>query len=287
MMYIKYIFKREDYFMITNFFKKFLFISLLTTLGATENENSTVLIEQNLTELENIQNDNENTQHNHSLNLNEELLLQNDDRKEIKFIEAQKIGENADLIFNIIETATNNYNKITKDNKKIEKSDQEGMKTAFDKIILDNNKPLSQNTNKIYREALYLSLDWDINTLKNFKEQLIFSIEKVKTTHLHTQMVKIGINIQIYSEIALYTVCCNSKTKNNLYNKKLTTEDLKNIKTQIDEIMTLRKQWQALINKNNYIGFFHNELLKEAKEVLNNIKTINTEIQTILKDKKS
>ncbi|UPA17423.1 hypothetical protein bcCo53_001620 (plasmid) [Borrelia coriaceae] len=273
--------------MITNFFKKFLFISLLTTLGATENENSTVLIEQNLTELENIQNDNENTQHNHSLNLNEELLLQNDDRKEIKFIEAQKIGENADLIFNIIETATNNYNKITKDNKKIEKSDQEGMKTAFDKIILDNNKPLSQNTNKIYREALYLSLDWDINTLKNFKEQLIFSIEKVKTTHLHTQMVKIGINIQIYSEIALYTVCCNSKTKNNLYNKKLTTEDLKNIKTQIDEIMTLRKQWQALINKNNYIGFFHNELLKEAKEVLNNIKTINTEIQTILKDKKS
>ncbi|QFP42449.1 hypothetical protein F9Y90_04935 (plasmid) [Borrelia miyamotoi] len=271
--------------MKNNILKNIVFISALTTILVSSNlrgaeiEDSTFMLEKNLTELEGMQNDESNTQQNSSLNFNEEMLLKDDDKKEIRFIKTQKIGENADLIFNIIEEAKNNFNKITKDNKKIETQDQYGMKSAFSKIKIEG-KELSNEQNKRLRELLYLSLDWDKNLLEKFKRRLINTLE-IKTVRRHIEVPIVAMNIQINSQIALKIVCCNSKAKDNLYNK-LTTDQLQSIKNKVNNIMTLRKEWQNLINNN---GFgFDNEVYKKMVKISDEIKYMKIEIQTILID---
>ncbi|QTL83977.1 CRASP family complement regulator-acquiring lipoprotein [Borrelia miyamotoi] len=270
-----------------NILKNIVFIPALTTILVSSNlrgveiEDSTFMLEKNLTELEGMQNDEANTQQNNSLDFNEKMLLKDDDKKEIRFIKTQKIGENADLIFNIIEEAKNNFNKITKDNKKIETQDQYGMKNAFSKIKIEGQE-LSNEQNKRLRELLYSSLDWDENLLEKFKTKLINTIEIAKSVRRHIEVPIVAINIQINSQIALQTVCCDFKAKDNLYNK-LTTEQLQSIKNKVNNIMTLRKEWQSLINNDNF-AFLNNDLYKNMVKISDKIKYIKIEIQTILID---
>ncbi|MBW6186848.1 complement regulator-acquiring protein, partial [Pseudomonas aeruginosa] len=123
---------------------------------------------------------------------------------------------------------------------------QYGMEWGVFKILklTKNSKTINSSENKNIRQKLYSSLDWKENTIQKFG-QILNAIARNDTNKLAESILEAGVTYtQVNFEETVKTI--NTK-KDNL--KKLTLEQLKDIKDNLEKIEELRKKWQDTVNK--------------------------------------
>ncbi|AHH05431.1 complement regulator-acquiring protein (plasmid) [Borrelia miyamotoi] len=182
-------------------------------------------------------------------NLTPDLEIKPNEQENPEAILQKESAENKEktaLIAEITKKAQTSVELINEYNKKTEGHEQYGMEWGVFKILklTKNSKTINSSENKNIRQKLYSSLDWKENTIQKFG-QILNAIARNDTNKLAESILEAGVTYtQVNFEETVKTI--NTK-KDNL--KKLTLEQLKDIKDNLEKIEELRKKWQDTVNK--------------------------------------
>ncbi|AHH11161.1 complement regulator-acquiring protein (plasmid) [Borrelia coriaceae] len=170
-----------------------------------------------------------------------------DNPTEEEIVKPTEDREKTTLIEEIIQKTQEGINSINEYSKNTENDDQYGMKEGVFNILVNtkNEKKLQSNENTKARQIFYLSLNWKEDTLKKFGTILNKIAQSDTNNHLAKTLVSIGAN---YPQLHF------ARTINTIYNKKdslenLELQELKNIKSNLEEIYELRYKWIDTIDK--------------------------------------
>ncbi|AHH03952.1 Antigen P35 (plasmid) [Borrelia nietonii YOR] len=231
-------------------------------------------------------------------NLNDKQKLAQNTLEKAQGVKSEKDKEEdkASLVAWITNKAQTDMALINKYNNNIEDSEQYGMKCRVFKFLKNkaNQKIMNSDENQYLRKQLYSSLDWSEDKIKKFGT-IINEIENNENKDLAKNILNAGTDYaqgnfeQIIDKI--------ESKKDNL--KTLTLQELKNIKSKLEDIDTLRQQWKDTIN--NIIADYeanidgipnnHQELLKYVsskygrvfKDEIPKTQALTQDIEKILK----
>ncbi|QFP42378.1 complement regulator-acquiring protein (plasmid) [Borrelia miyamotoi] len=201
-----------------------------------------------------------------------------DNPKAVLQKETEEDKEKAALIAEITNKAQTSVELINEYNKKTERHEQYGMKWGAFKILklTENSKTINSSENKNIRQKLYSSLDWKENTIQKFG-QILNAIAINDTKKLTESILEAGVTYtQSNFEETVKTI--NTK-KDNL--KKLTLEELKDIKNNLERVEELRKKWQDTVDKIIAEHEADTSGIKSNEETLRNY--VDSQYNTILK----
>ncbi|AHH13502.1 Antigen P35 (plasmid) [Borrelia hermsii YBT] len=193
--------------------------------------------------------------------------------------EEDKEEDKAPLIAWITNKTKTDTDLINKYKNSVEDTDQYGMKWGVFKFLNNavDQKIMNSAENQYLRKQLYSSLEWNENTIRKFGI-IINEIENNQNKDLAKNILNAGTDYaqgdfeQIIDKI--------ENKKDNL--KTLTLKELKNIKSKLEDIDTLRQQWKDTIN--NIIADYEantDGIKKDNQELL---KHINSQYGRIFKD---
>ncbi|AMR75873.1 complement regulator-acquiring protein [Borrelia hermsii] len=230
-----------------------------------------------LTALQDTQSDNATTQIPANLNLNDKQKLAQNALEKTQSLKLEE--DKAPLITWITNKTQTDTDLINKYNNNIEDPEQYGMKQGAFKYLRNsaNQKTINSVENIQLRKRLYSSLEWNENTIKKFGT-IINEIENNQNKDLAKNILNSGTDYaqgnfeQIIDKI--------ENKKDNL--KTLTIQELKNIKSKLEDIDTLRQKWKDTIN--NIIAKYETNtdgIQKDSQELL---KYVNYQYGRVFKD---
>ncbi|AHH14522.1 complement regulator-acquiring protein [Borrelia hermsii] len=257
-----------------------------------------------LAALQDYQSDDATTQTLANLNLTKPNLL-NDKQKfaqnaleKIQDIKSEKDKEKdkAPLMAWITNKAQTSIASIKQYKNKIEDDDQYGMKQGVFKLLknLRNQKIVNSDENTRLRKLFYLSLEWDEDKIRKFGT--IFNKIDLNNTGNLTQDIFLAGAGHAQRDFEQIIDKIESK-KDNL--KTASLQELKNIKSKLEEIYELKQKW--IDTTNNIISDYeanagdiqnnNQELLKYVsskygrvfKDEIPNIQVLAQNIEKILK----
>ncbi|UCP01906.1 complement regulator-acquiring protein (plasmid) [Borrelia hermsii] len=193
--------------------------------------------------------------------------------------EKDKEEDKAPLIAWITNKAKTDTDLVNKYNNNIEDADQYGMKQGVFQYLRNsaNQKTANSVENTQLRKQLYSSLDWSGDKIRKFGT-ILNTIKRNDTNNLAKTILLTGIN---YAQGHFEWIISITYDKTKHLNK-LTLQELKNIKSKLQEIDKLRQKW---IDTTNNIITDHeanaNGIQKDNQKLL---KHVNSQYGWIFKD---
>ncbi len=197
------------------------------------------------TALQDTQSDNATTQIPANLNLNDKQKLAQNALEKAQGIKSDKEKDKAPLIAWVTNKAQTSIASIKQYKNKTEDDDQYGMKQGVFKLLknLGNQKTVNSDENTALRKLFYLSLEWNEDKIRKFG--IIFNKIDLNNINNLTQNIFLAGagHAQRYFEQIINII---ENKKDNLKTPSL--QELKNIKSKLEEIYELKQKWTDTIN---------------------------------------
>ncbi|AHH13040.1 Antigen P35 (plasmid) [Borrelia hermsii YBT] len=200
-----------------------------------------------LTALQDTQSDDATTQTSANLNLNDKQKLAQNALEKVQGIKSEKDKEEdkAPLIACITNKAQTSIASIKQYKNKAEDDGQYGMKQGVFKYLRNsvNQKTVNSDENTPLRKLFYLSLEWNEDKIRKFG--IIFNKIDLNNINNLTQNIFLAGADHAQRDFEQIINIIENK-KDNLKTPSL--QELKNIKSKLEEIYELKQKWTDTIN---------------------------------------